>query len=167
MPLTIAYLKSDATLTWKRAARTWSDRATPCTSCGYELSANPSAPLCTECGKSINWSPSFLTDGRHNLLIPIFLALTPIAIRALSIKAELLWRSNALELAQMNLPPNFDALFLIDAVAFPLQFLLTALALVTSITWTRTLPHAIARFALVTSILAAYWAIAPSAYLWY
>ncbi|MFG0256926.1 MAG: hypothetical protein ACF8GE_03385 [Phycisphaerales bacterium JB043] len=166
MPLSIAYLRSDAALTWRRVSRTWANRATPCSTCGYELSGTPDASICTECGRSINWKPSLLTDGRYNLLIPVLLALAPITIRALSLKAELLWRSSALELAQMNLPPDFNALFLIDLVAFPLQFLLTALALITSITWTRTLPHAIARFVIVSSILLVFWVIAPGAYNW-
>jgi hypothetical protein len=166
MPLSLAYLRSDALRTWRRASRTWANRPAPCTTCGYEISAIPNASLCTECGHSINWKPSFLTDGKHHLIIPILISLSPIIIRALSLKAELLWRSTAIELAQLNLPPNVNALFLIDAIAFPLQFLLTTAALITSITWTRSLPHAITRFTIVTIFLLAYWLIAPSAFHW-
>ena len=166
MSRVLEYLAHDARRTWSRAQKTWTNRATPCATCGYELGAIPDAPRCTECGKPINWNPSILTDGKHNLLIPVTLALLPIALRALSLKAELLWRANSLELAQLNLPPNFNALFLIDLLAFPLQFLLTAVALITSITWTRSLQHAIARFAIVSAILFAYWLIAPGAFHW-
>ena len=160
------YVRNDWRRTRERLTQAWSDRPTPCHSCGVDLRCWRDEAHCPSCHRRARWNASVFTDGRFNLGLVIAVALAPALVLWLGLSVQAVWLSQKSHVIAFGGAIDPAPLLVIDAISFVTQMSLFGLAMLMSLSRVRTPSHALTRLSTVCILGAAYWTIAPHAHQW-